>query len=208
MPQKIVHYVVAKELINKNVIKDEYKYIMGNIVPDSNDHTKKDHSLTHYITCENNKILIKFNDFFNKYKDKILDDDMYLGYYTHLLTDSLYRHYLYNIKKMKKYRQDENFEEKIYSDYNKLNRILIEKYNLEKIDIDIKIVPKEFKLHTLDKLQEEMDSYFDVICDNYNLHYLTTDLIYDFIQYCVDIIYDNIKNIRISNIQLLEEYSW
>ncbi len=208
MAQRIVHYAIAKELINKNIIKNEYNFIIGSIIPDSNEHTPEHYNKTHYIIYGENIKTINFNKFFKKYKDKIFEDEIYLGYYVHLITDCLYRHFMYNIKDLKSHKKDENFRIKLYDDYNSLNRVLIEKYNLSIIEIDEKIIPKEFDLYDIPKFQGEIDSDFNVKYDENKFNYLTENIIYEFIDYAVNIIYNHIIDIKSKNGKLLEEYWW
>lgn len=117
MPGYVIHIAVAQEYLKKhknNENKEEF--IKGTIYPDS----VKDKSLTHYGP-KSSKVVLK--DFL---KENKIDTSFNRGYFLHLLTDYLfYNKYL------------DFFSKDIYNDYDLLNQLLIEKY-------DVKI-PEEVK---------------------------------------------------------------
>ncbi len=208
MAQRTVHYAIAKELINKNIIKNEYEFIVGSIIPDSNNHTKEHYNITHYCTSKDDKRTIEYNRFLKDYKEKILEDDLYLGYYIHLITDYIYKNYIFNIKGLSKYKQEEDFLDRIYSDYRLLNKEIIEKYNLENIKIDKNIIPKEFNLSDISKFQEDFNLDFNTVCNNNKFNFLNYDMIYEIIDTTVDILYNHITKINYGDILLLDTCWW
>lgn len=208
MAQRLVHYAIAKNLLDKNIIKDEYKFVIGSLIPDCNEHTDEHYNFTHNVVINANKKTIDFNAFLKKYREEILNNELYLGYYIHLITDALYRDFMYNIKELRKYRTDEDFYEKLYSDYNALNRILINKYNLEPINIDKNIIPLEFDLADISIFQQDFDNDFTKEYDINKLYYLTKEITFEFIDYAVEILYNHVVDIENNNIKLLELYWW
>ena len=83
------------------------------------------------------------------FRDKILSDPMYLGYYLHLVQDALYRVFLYDTKGFNP-RVPGN-KEKLYHDYNVLNRHVIDKYGLS-LDMIKPIDIEEEPINSLDTL--------------------------------------------------------
>ena len=108
----VIHLAVAEEYI-KNYPKDidDYKeFIEGVIYPDS----VKDKSLTHYGPKSSKPNLKLF------FEDKDINDSFNKGYFLHLLTDYLF----YN-------RFLDYFSKDIYNDYDILNKVLIEKFEVK-----------------------------------------------------------------------------
>ena len=208
MAQRLVHYAIAKKVIEKNIIENEYNFVIGSLIPDCNEHTNEHHSFTHNVVVNENEKTVDFNAFFERYREEILNNELYLGYYIHLITDALYRNFMYNIKDLRKYRKDENFSEKLYSDYNKLNKILINKYNLEPINIDKNIIPLEFNLADISIFQQDFDNDFTKEYDIKKVYYLTKEIIFEFIDYAVELLYNHIINLKNGKIKLLELYWW
>ena len=117
MPGYIIHIAVAKEYAENKNKKFTEELVRGVISPD----LTKDKSKTHYgksPAYTNLKEFITNNN---------IDTDYKLGAFLHLITD-----YLFYNKYLKKIKKPE-----IYEDYDKTNKQLIEKYNIE-IPEDIK----------------------------------------------------------------------
>ena len=72
-----------------------------------------------------------FYGFFGRFKDEVMSDELYLGYYFHLIEDNLFRYYLYYIKGLLSRRGDTELTARLYMDYHILNRKLVEKYGFE-----------------------------------------------------------------------------
>lgn len=208
MAQRLVHYAIAKNLIEKNIIKEQYEFIIGSLIPDCNEHTNEHYNFTHYVVINKNRKAIDFNVFFERYREKILNNELYFGYYIHLITDALYRDFMYNIKDLRKYRSDKEFYENLYSDYNALNKILINKYNLEQINLDKKNIPKELNLADISIFQQDFDNDFTKEYNINKLYYLTKEITFEFIDYAVEILYNHIIDIKNEKMELLELYWW
>lgn len=203
MAQRLVHYAIAKELIKVCDIKDSSRFILGSIIPDS--HSKGEYTKTHYSVKKEDKKGYDFTGFLKDYKEEILSDDMYLGYYCHLIEDVLFRNFMYKAKGLYNKRHEENFREKLYSDYNNLNSILKERYNL--VNITVEDIPEEFELTRLQDLEEEIKSDLSSIKVS-EFNYITESIICEFIDYMVDILKNEIKSLRENSISILnsEEY--
>ena len=111
MPGYVIHLAVAEEYLKKHKNKqEEYKeFIEGVIFPDS----VKDKSETHYGAKSSVSNLYEF------LKDNTLETSFKRGYFLHLLTD-----YLFYNKYIDRMSKD------MYNDYDILNRLLIDKYEV------------------------------------------------------------------------------
>ena len=78
---------------------------------------------------------IDFGEFYKKYCNKIMSDDLYLGYYAHLIEDAFYRHYLYHEKDyMERIKSHEL--EVLHTDYHILNSFISHKYDMPVLEIE------------------------------------------------------------------------
>lgn len=112
MPGYVIHLAVAEEYLKKHKEKqEEYnEFIKGVIFPDS----IKDKLTTHYGEKSSVSNLYKF------LKVNKIDTSFNRGYFLHLLTD-----YLFYNKYIDKMSKD------MYNDYDILNKLLIEKYDVK-----------------------------------------------------------------------------
>lgn len=133
MPGFVIHIAVAKEYMNKhkNEIRNEKEFLNGIIAPDLIPKLNKDitKSESHYGKKSFNDIEAHLDLFLADSKVDILKD-YYKGYFIHLVTDNEF--YL-------NYFKDEtskvmNNKDSFYYDYDCLNELLMEKYQIEKPD--------------------------------------------------------------------------
>lgn len=117
MASYTIHLAVAKLYLEKHPKIKQDVFNRGVVMPDL---LKKPES--HYGMATSSPNLEKFKSTNN------LQDDFKKGYYLHLKTDYLY----YN-----EFITKEQFTEKIYDDYDKINQAIIERYQLD--------IPEEVK---------------------------------------------------------------
>lgn len=112
MPGYVIHLAVAEEYLKKHKERqEEYdEFIKGVIFPDS----IKDKLITHYGEKSSVSNLYEF------LKANEIETSFKRGYFLHLLTD-----YLFYNKYIDRMSKD------MYNDYDILNEILIEKYNVK-----------------------------------------------------------------------------
>ena len=93
MAQRIVHYLIAVRLAEEIPVSDRQRFLAGSLLPDA--HTvPEDREKTHYRTYCGDSRIYDFNRFRKEYPDEIFRDDLYLGYYLHLIEDAVYRFFL------------------------------------------------------------------------------------------------------------------
>lgn len=143
----VIHLAVAEEYLKKTKIKENYnEFIEGVIAPDG----VKDKSQTHYGEKSS---LVNLNEFL---KDKKLDNSFNRGYFLHLVTDYIF----YN-------KVLDTFSKEIYNDYDILNSILMEKYNVklpERVKDRVFFKKGELKLLSLEKAEKciQMSSSMEI----------------------------------------------
>ena len=160
MASSIVHLAIINELIKLRSFRAEDRLKLGAVLADFGIRRE-----THLqIRLPNgNKRTYDLNRFRAEFGKKLLEDDLYLGYYLHLVQDIVYRRLIYG-----KYAWDPTIEgniERLHRDYSILNGAIIEKYGL-KNDI---AVPKDFESEAINRLYafdtdlllESMEKFFN-----------------------------------------------
>lgn len=139
MAARTVHYALALLICKKFNIENIDRFIAGELLPDAIEHNSVNHAKTHFkITYEACKKLIDTKSFLEKYGAMIMKDDLYLGYYLHLIQDAVYRRFLYTDEGFINKRNG-NYVSELHNDYALLNEYIINKYGLEIIDNTINI---------------------------------------------------------------------
>lgn len=140
MPNISAHMIVANEVSKKlNITSDDF--IKGNLLPDIIDLENSHHKISY------GDYMIPDIDYFVDRMD--FDNDLYIGYLTHLLLD---KHYLIDYIKFLYLNKNAFSDGIIYDDYNFLNALLVDKFELD-IDYlesvlsnyDCKILEKKLK---------------------------------------------------------------
>lgn len=133
MASRLLHYLIASELAERQEIKDKNRFCIGALLPDLSGHEDGSYNTAHFwVQLEKeNKKGINWLLFRERYAEQMEKDSLYLGYYCHLIMDSIWfcsivdkyiRNYPLEIKKA---RYDAG-----YRDYQRLNYLLGKKYNL------------------------------------------------------------------------------
>lgn len=143
MASRIIHLAIADCISKKYRCKDKNRLELGSVLPDAvtsgNSHlkisisggTKKTYDLT---------------SFRSSFFPKMLQDDLYLGYYLHLVQDLYFRDYVYN-----RYHWDPlppGNVERLHNDYALINQYVIQKYALS----NTITVPASFDEEPLNRL--------------------------------------------------------
>ena len=125
MASSIIHLAVTNELTKRHEFKDIDRLKFGAILPDAGDgiisHLKKS-------VCGQSKKTYDFERFRAEFGKLMKIDDLYLGYYLHLVQDLCYRHFVYG-----RYNWDPSIPgnvEKLHKDYSIINNYVVSKYHL------------------------------------------------------------------------------
>ena len=125
MASSMIHLAIVQGMRKEVSFRDINCLFLGVILPDGavagNSHLKKK-------ICENTRYtydLEFFRDRYGKYMEK---DDLYLGYYLHLIQDMLYRRFMYGEHGWNS--SVPGNVEKLHRDYEILNEYVSKKYGL------------------------------------------------------------------------------
>jgi protein tyrosine phosphatase (PTP) superfamily phosphohydrolase (DUF442 family) len=187
MASSIVHYAITCELIKKRHFNNPSRLKLGSVLADAgyngNSHMKISVAGGHKKTYD-------FEGYRKMYGELMKKDDMYLGYYLHLVQDVIYRHFVYD-----KYHWNPMIPgnaEKLHKDYAIGNYYVVQKYNL----INELIIPTDFEKESinqickfnLDGLVQNMNAYFVPVEDD-DIFFFTKDMTDEYIaeavEYCI-----------------------
>lgn len=193
MASSIIHYAIICELIKKRQFNNPDRLRFGSILVDAgyngNSHLKISVAGGHKKTYD-------FNGFRSMYGKLMKEDDLYLGYYLHLVQDVIYRHFVYD-----KYHWNPLIPgnvERLHRDYAIGNHHVIQKYNL-KNEI---IVPAGFEKEPINQLCtfdiegliQNMNTYFLPVKDD-DIFFFTTGMADEYITEAVDFCIQELDNL-------------
>ncbi len=93
MASSIIHLAVTNELTKRHTFNDEGRLKFGAILPDAG--KGKASHFNKYVWGLNRKAY-DFELFRSKYGELMKTDDLYIGYYLHLVQDICYRHFVFD----------------------------------------------------------------------------------------------------------------
>lgn len=143
MASRIMHLAITDSISKKYKYKDKNRLELGSILPDAA--TSGNSHLRIMISGGMRKTydLTAFRSYF---LSKMLEDDLYLGYYLHLVQDLYFRNFVYH-----RYHWDPlppGNVERLHRDYALLNQYVVQKYALS----NTITVPSSFDEEPLNKL--------------------------------------------------------
>ena len=131
-----MHYAITDKILQLFPMHDGARLRFGAVLPDASVNKRKTH-----FRVYNEKLGIRLYDLESyraQFGERMQKDDLYLGYYLHLIEDALYRKTLYDTFGWNPYTPESTA--RMHHDYTLLNRHFIQKYNIR----DDLAVPENF----------------------------------------------------------------
>lgn len=127
MAQRTVHYLFGERLLREIRPKNEERFLLGMLLPDAI--AAEDRDTTHYKVRTADRVYYDFARFRNEFAREMEQDELYLGYYLHLVEDALYRMFVY----APHFRMPKTEEEVaiLHRDYHILNAHVVQQYGLQ-----------------------------------------------------------------------------
>lgn len=225
----MVHFRIADGLLDDLINIDVEKFIVGNICPDCGEPNSDwsaynpPNNVTHWFKddyMQNKKEPIDFDKFINTYISTTINSkklSLYIGYYIHLLTDTLWSDEIYLPSKNKyltEFANDNNFIWKLKGDWYDLDHLFLKEHTdfrafniFNKISI-FKNIYFEYYSETA------IERQIKFICDFYNNfndtdNRLSRDYIYltkEEMNYFVAYSIEKIKTILINNVSFMKHF--
>lgn len=129
MAQRTIHYLFGEIISDQIKLTDKKRFLLGSILPDAI--LPSHRNASHFKVKTPTHKYFDFAAFRNQYFDHIQQDDLYLGYYLHLVEDAFYRDYFYNNGiPMPRTKAEVPI---LHNDYHILNSYIVQKYHLHNI---------------------------------------------------------------------------
>ena len=130
MASRIIHLAISNELSKQYKFSDLDRLYFGTIIPDGVSN-RQEYILSHFKIKidEKGKRSYNLTKYRKEFGELMKADDLYLGYYLHLIQDLLYRHFVYD-----RYHWNPKPEgniERLHGDYRQINTYVINKYGLQ-----------------------------------------------------------------------------
>lgn len=126
MASRVMRLAIANEIMKQVQINDIERFRFGVILPDAYKSATDSH--LKYTTEDGTKKTYKLAWFRKNYAEKLKTDDLYLGYYLHLIQDTIFRYFVYSLYNWDPYPKG-NIE-RLHNDYKLLNIYVIKKFNV------------------------------------------------------------------------------
>ena len=202
MPLPMVHFNVAKNLLDNNLLSNQAEFYLGVLSPDAihmrENHTRTDKSVTHL-----NYKIYEVENFLEDHKNSP-NIIFYLGYAVHILTDIFWRETVLEQYRSRLEEEDYPAKEISTAYYNDMNLMDLELYkskkwrkdiwyqleNLPGISANFFVTAKE-----TEGWKNKMLSWYDIIESKYQypIKYINIDEIDLFVQDATKKIKDIIK---------------
>lgn len=184
----MIHYAISQKIVEQISITNKERFLFGAcILPDASSHEDDSYDKAHYERILDDHSLkgICFEDFYEEYKGSFWSDDLFIGYYCHLIQDAIWFHDIVD-KHIRIYPREEKKQKyKIgYADYERLNYLLMQHYSLKPFNmVELMIPVKGFSEERIHHSVELFDHWFEAKeCEKSDLELYSWDMIMEYIQ--------------------------
>ena len=129
MAQRTIHYLFGEIISSQVALSDTKRFLLGSILPDAIEASNR--NISHFKVKTDTQKYFDFEAFRSKYSMQILQDDLYLGYYMHLVEDAFYRSFFYHNRFPMPHTREE--VKMLHQDYHILNAYVVQKYQIQNI---------------------------------------------------------------------------
>ena len=209
MAQRTIHYLFG-EIISRQVeLRDKNRFLLGSVLPDAYVDVS-DRGRTHFKVKWENKSFLDFEAFREEYFELICKDDLYLGYYMHLVEDAFYRQVFYNEhKKMPRSKKDVL---RLHQDYHILNSYIVNKYGLKnELYMEMSLDAEDFQKIAAFRIEEFLLEMSNDFLENTigKTLYITEEMLDEFVEKYVPLAVAELKSIQ-KGVSILHarDYIW
>lgn len=212
MAQRTIHMLFAALLLEKMDVSDQNRFFLGSILPDSYTELSA-RKVSHFIRSipEENRLFIDFPCFRDSFGQEMMKDDLYLGYYAHLVEDAFYRFFLYYDKGFMS-RMSRTELDFLHADYRILNSYIAGKYDLPKhLEYPGGIEKEPISRITGFDAGTVISEYEKDVAEKVagKTMFLTESILEEFIGQYIDLLADELRSVKIgSSILSAPDYRW
>lgn len=209
MASRIVHLAITNELSQQYEFSNIDRLYFGTIIPDGVS-SCQDYILSHFKLriSDTGKRSYNLTEYKEKFGNLLKVDDLYLGYYLHLIQDLLYRHFMYDRYHWNP-KPDGNIE-RLHDDYKQINAYVISKYGLHS-DIH---VPNGFASEKINEIADfEPDRFIQELKNDFERieykerFFFTDNMVDEYIQWAVEYCKKELAALE-NGSYYFDEYEW
>ena len=141
MASSIIHLGITNELIKRHSFRDVDRLKLGVVLPDAVEDSADSHFKIRL--ADSDRRTYDLNRYRKLFGECMKNDDLYLGYYLHLIQDLKFRHFMYDTYRWNPYVPGN--VDRLHRDYALSNFYVIKHYGLKK---DLK-VPEDIRQEPL-----------------------------------------------------------
>lgn len=134
MPSRMIHYMVAEQVARELPMRDLNRFKIGSLCPDMSTRADGSKHRTHYADIVGDVKGMNWLRFVDAYRERMKEDDLYLGVFCHLITDGVWFHEIMEPRIRAKCTSKAERQKMYncgYSDFHRLNYILREEFKLQ-----------------------------------------------------------------------------
>jgi hypothetical protein len=128
MAQRTIHYLFGDLISQQTAITDKERFLLGSVLPDA---TAGERDRAHFKMKTDNLSWLDLEQYRNRFLARMRQDDLYLGYYMHLVEDAFYRQFFYRNRFSRPGCPEE--VRLLHRDYHILNSYVVQKYGIQNI---------------------------------------------------------------------------
>ncbi|MFR2235970.1 MAG: hypothetical protein ACLS55_10635 [Lachnospiraceae bacterium] len=209
MASRIIHLAITNELSQQYEFSNIDRLYFGTIIPDGVS-SCQDYILSHFKLriSDTGKRSYNLTEYKEKFGNLLKVDDLYLGYYLHLIQDLLYRHFMYDRYHWNP-KPDGNIE-RLHDDYKQINAYVISKYGLHS-DIH---VPNGFASEKINEIADfEPDRFIQELKNDFERieykerFFFTDNMVDEYIQWAVEYCKKELAALE-NGSYYFDEYEW
>ena len=208
MAQRTVHYLFGEMISKEITLSDKKRFLLGCILPDAIEPACR--TASHFKVETNTRKYFDFEAFRNQFFDLILRDDLYLGYYLHLVEDAFYRAFFYTDRfTMPRSREEVPI---LHKDYHILNSYIVKKYDIHNIlgsSFSLKSEPLcDIATFLVDEFLRELACDFTEQTKGYTV-FLTESMLDEYVNTYIPLAIEEVKSIKNGYSSLIAtDYAW
>ena len=208
MAQRTIHYLFGEMISQQIELADKERFLLGSILPD--EIAPWDRNKSHFKVETDAFKFFDFEAYRNLYFERMLHDDLYLGYYMHLVEDAFYRAMFYQ----ERFTMPRNKAEValLHNDYHILNAYIVKKYHIRNIlgkNVTLAQEPiGNIAAFLIDEFLDEMSYDFTEQTEGKTV-FLTENMLDEFVESYVPLAIEEVKNLKKgASVLHARDYTW
>lgn len=207
MAQRTVHYLFGEKINEQIEIRDRERFLLGSVLPDASDGER---DKAHFKVKTETHSWFELDEYRNHFLDLMQRDDLYLGYYMHLVEDAFYRQFFYQNRFARPGCPAE--VRMLHQDYHILNSYVVKKYGIRNVltgEYDLAGEPvSQISAFRVSDFLKEMAGDFSESTQGTTV-FLTEAMLDEFIEIYLPLAVEEVKRVKAGETLIKSsDYAW